>query len=141
MDRSKYPADWEAISQRIRFERAGGKCETCGVVHGAVGARDKHGVWHDEHSIHCMSSGCGISLFGEDFPDMIKIVLTTAHLDHDPSNNDDSNLRALCQRCHLQYDAPVHAQHAAETRRRKRVAAFVEGGNVPLFEDISEVQE
>ena len=29
-----YPADWPAVSQRIRFERAGGKCEWRGAVHG-----------------------------------------------------------------------------------------------------------
>lgn len=28
-------------------------------------------------------------------------VLTVHHLDGDPSNNKRSNLRALCQRCHL----------------------------------------
>lgn len=30
-----YPPDWKAISHRVRFERAGGKCERCGVPHGA----------------------------------------------------------------------------------------------------------
>src|SRR5258708_5718493 len=28
-----YPADWPAISYRIRFERAKGRCEWCGVLH------------------------------------------------------------------------------------------------------------
>ena len=36
------------------------------------------------------------------------VFLTTAHLDHDPANNADDNLKALCQRCHLAYDAPHH---------------------------------
>ncbi len=31
MDRRKYPTDWEAISARIRHERAGDRCEACGV--------------------------------------------------------------------------------------------------------------
>ena len=31
---SRYPHNWRSISQRIRFERAGGKCEHCGAVHG-----------------------------------------------------------------------------------------------------------
>ena len=30
-----------------------------------------------------------------------RIVLTVAHLDHAPEHNDPTNLRALCQRCHL----------------------------------------
>jgi 5-methylcytosine-specific restriction endonuclease McrA len=46
------------------------------------------------------------------------VVLTTAHLDHDPSNCDPANLRAWCQRCHNTYDAPMRAE-----RRRARKAA------------------
>lgn len=45
-----------------------------------------------------------------------KVVLTIAHLDHDVTNNALGNLRAMCQRCHLTYDAVHHA----ETRRRKQ---------------------
>ncbi|CDH46852.1 conserved hypothetical protein [Candidatus Contendobacter odensis Run_B_J11] len=46
-----------------------------------------------------------------------KIVLTIAHLDHTPEHNDPDNLRALCQRCHLAYDAKHHQQTAYQTRR------------------------
>ena len=94
MQRDLYPADWEEISRRIRFERAGGCCEWCGAVHGAI---------HPETGS--------------------RVILTVAHLDHDPANCDDDNLVALCQRCHLGYDAEEHALHAAETRRRKLVDA------------------
>ena len=34
-------------------------------------------------------------------------TLTVHHLDGDPSNCDESNLRALCQRCHLKDQARV----------------------------------
>lgn len=33
-----------------------------------------------------------------------KIILTIAHLDRDKTNNNYSNLAALCQRCHLDHD-------------------------------------
>ena len=46
-----------------------------------------------------------------------------AHLDHDAQNCADDNLRALCQRCHLTYDAKFHARNAAKTRRRKLIDA------------------
>jgi hypothetical protein len=46
------------------------------------------------------------------------VVLTIAHLDHDPTNCADSNLRAWCQRCHLTYDAKHHARNAYQTRRK-----------------------
>ena len=49
-----------------------------------------------------------------------KVALTVAHLDHDPSNNAESNLRALCQRCHLRYDTAHHQRNAAQTRRAKK---------------------
>ena len=49
-----------------------------------------------------------------------KIVLTIAHLDHTPEHNDPANLRALCQRCHLAYDAKHHQQTAYQTRRRHK---------------------
>ena len=35
---------------------------------------------------------------------MTRVVLASAHLDHDPSNNHPHNLSALCQRCHLSHD-------------------------------------
>lgn len=79
--RAKYPADWKQISQRIRFERAKGRCEWCGVEHGKP---------------------------RPDKPSTI-VILTTAHLDQNPENNDDANLAALCQACHLGHDRHQHA--------------------------------
>ena len=48
------------------------------------------------------------------------VVLTIAHLDHQPENCNPDNLRALCQRCHLSYDAKHHAQTAQQTRAMKK---------------------
>lgn len=48
-----------------------------------------------------------------------KVVLTIAHMDHDESHADPERCRALCQRCHLSWDAKHHAINAARTRRRK----------------------
>jgi len=50
---------------------------------------------------------------GSDSEDAIRfretrVVLATAHLDHNPRNNRRRNLRALCQRCHLIHDRPRH---------------------------------
>lgn len=49
-----------------------------------------------------------------------KVILTIAHLDHTPENCDYENLRALCQKCHNNYDK----DHRAETRKqtRKRIS-------------------
>lgn len=62
-----------------------------------------------------------------------KVVLTVAHLDHQPENNDPANLRAMCQRCHNAYDAP-HRQANARARRereRRRDADHVQGELFP----------
>jgi 5-methylcytosine-specific restriction endonuclease McrA len=93
IDYSNYPANWADISRAVR-EDAGWRCEFCGAIHGQP---------HPETG----------SL----------VILTVAHLDHDTTHNTRDNLRALCQRCHLRYDRHLHAQHAAETRRRRKVDA------------------
>lgn len=54
---------------------------------------------------------------------MVDIVLTIAHLDHTPENCDPANLRALCQRCHLRYDAKHHAETARATRHARKAVA------------------
>jgi hypothetical protein len=138
MDTSKYPANWKEISERIRFERAENKCEWCGVANYAIGARDVEGNWHDEDSIHLMKSDEGWSLFGDEFPDMIKIVLTVAHHpDPDPMNCAEENLQALCQKCHNRLDAPMRAKNAAKTRRKKRIQAMLDNQDtqplLPMF--------
>jgi len=51
------------------------------------------------------------------------VILTVAHLDHNPENNDPANLKALCQRCHLAWDARQHVASARTTRHKKRLAA------------------
>jgi hypothetical protein len=94
MDRRRYPPDWPQISRRIR-ERDKWRCRWCG-------ARN-----------------------GEPHPDTgSRVVLTVAHLNHEPSDCGEANLLSLCPRCHLEYDRPMHIQHARETRWRKKHTAM-----------------
>lgn len=89
IDYSEYPDDWHEISRRIRFERAGNRCEWCnaenGKPHPATGS---------------------------------KVVLTVAHLNHIKADVRDENLAALCQGCHLGYDAKNHALNRKYGRGR-----------------------
>jgi hypothetical protein len=88
-NRERYPKDWKAISRRIRIDRAGDRCECAGEC-------------GDDHGGRCAA------LNKVPHPDTGSIVvLTTAHLDHVPENCGDENLRAMCQRCHNRYDAPM----------------------------------
>jgi hypothetical protein len=47
------------------------------------------------------------------------VVLATAHLDHDPTNNHPHNLRALGQRCHMIHDRDEHLRRRAMTFRAR----------------------
>ena len=93
-----YPANWKEISFRIRFGRAKSRCENCGAHHGWY--RGPNGILWDPSILEHV----GLA----EFSWFSKIVLTTAHLDHDPTNNTEENLRALCQRCHLAWDLKHH---------------------------------
>jgi hypothetical protein len=115
----RYPSNWKTEIRPRILARAGNKCEQCGVENYATGARDRAGQWHTEHSIENMNSGYGQSLFG-DFPRIIKIVLTIAHFDHDLNNNEETNLFAWCQKCHLMHDQPKHQQNARITRNKNK---------------------
>lgn len=55
-----------------------------------------------------------------DDPQPIIIVLTVAHLNHQPEDCRPENLRAWCQRHHLAYDLEHHQQNARATRRGRR---------------------
>lgn len=123
------PNEWKAIRDSV-LERANNACECtgeCGWEHvdsnkGKVCAapnrvlvqRNECTRWMmtkwfvHSHNGTCLDEPC----------DAAGIVLTIAHLDHDPTNNDPSNLRAMCQRCHLRYDSKEHQKNAAETRRK-----------------------
>lgn len=99
MQRDRYPDDWDAIALAIK-EACDWRCQDCGM--------------------QCRRPG-------EAF-DTHRRTMSVAHLDHNPTNCDVSNLRGWCSACHLRYDAPMHAQHAAETRRRR----VIERGQLEL---------
>lgn len=114
-DRHRYPKDWKLIRKRI-LERAGHRCEFCSIENGAIGRRRRDGTFERFEGMEAaVASLEGVRL--------TRIVLTVAHLDHTPENNAESNLRALCQRCHLAHDAAEHLRNARDTRRRKLDAA------------------
>lgn len=122
-NRARYPKDWKQIRESI-LARAENRCEFCKVLNRtriARGAGDDFGTYMtDAADVFCHETGqhfgqCRMSDY--DVLRMVDIVLTIAHLDHQPEHNDPSNLKALCQKCHLSYDAKHHAQTAATTRR------------------------
>ncbi len=96
-NRKRYPKIWPVISYCIRADRARWFCENCGAANGKP---------------HPVTGS--------------KVVLTVAHLDHQPENCSLQNLMAMCQRCHNSYDA-------AERRRNRRKRLELANGQELLF--------
>ena len=105
-NKARYPKNWKAISLSVR-EAVGNRCEGSPAY---PDCRAENGQPHPETGS--------------------KVVLTVAHLDHQPENCDRSNLKAWCQRCHNTYDLPN--RRAGITSRARATMAdgdlFNEGG-------------
>lgn len=125
---NKYPPDWKEKRERI-LKRAKNCCENCGL-------KNKANVWSiklynegcrvwvekwDEAMIKAMSSGWGSIIGVKPYPIIkpVKVVLTIAHLDHDEENWDvsDDRLMAMCQACHLKYDAKEKYRRVMEKNK------------------------
>lgn len=110
-NRARYPANWSTEVRPAILARASNCCEgspaypDCRAPNGAMRNNKTDEVTTD-HEVIQDWAWLGNS-------SMTKIVLTVAHLDHQPENCNPDNLRAWCQRCHLAYDRIHHA----ETRR------------------------
>jgi len=107
-----YPIDWPQLSRQIRFGRARGRCETCSRRHGTKVLCLPDGRWFDRDE-NCWCDGHGnrcIPPWGAALDQLrvTRVILAAAHLDHDPSNSAPSNLKSLCQRCHMLHDRPYH---------------------------------
>lgn len=136
-NRRLYPRNWPSISLAAR-ERAQWKCQHpgCGAQQYAVGHwmldAKPEPLWLPldgaagpaESYSQARQRAADISFqYNGDGPGTVKIlviVLTVAHLDHNPRNCDPANLAAMCQRHHLQYDQQHHNETAYATRMKKR---------------------
>lgn len=84
IDYKKYPGNWKEIRAKI-LKRANGSCELCPAEQG---------------KLHWKTYS--------------KVVLTIHHINFDIADNRDSNLIALCQRCHIKLDAGEKARKRKE---------------------------
>lgn len=89
----RYPAEWEAISAAV-LELANQTCQGSLIY---PDCRARNGETHP--------------ITGS------RVILTVAHLDQNPDNCNWGNLRALCQRCHLTYDAKWRASSSRQKIR------------------------
>ncbi len=93
-NKHRYPKNWKAIRETI-LKRAGDRCE---------GSPDYPDCRAENGGQHPVTGS--------------RVVLTIAHLDHVPENCDPGNLRAWCQRCHLNYDRPRHIENRRLNKAR-----------------------
>jgi len=126
-DYSKYPKYWKTkirpeILQRAekyceRIDKILPCCENCGVENRAIGWRDDDGNF-----IHCTTyeevTKRGFGFYQTS--GYLRIILTISHLDHNTENNDYSNLKALCQRCHLKHNKEFHSVNRKEAIKKKK---------------------
>jgi hypothetical protein len=121
IDYKKYPKDWlKVIRPRIML-RANNTCEYagCDFKHleevWAVKYRGRTTGWYRDfeeanklprtkESKYNFKTKKTVSVPN---PKKVKVILNIAHLDHDETNHDvaDERLMAMCQLCHLRYDA------------------------------------
>lgn len=119
--------EWLAIRAEV-LAREGNACKTCRIPNYALARWDaENGIWTDYSSLFEVKRG------EEAPPGLTRIVLTIAHLDHDPRNcgkpGDRPNLAALCQRHHLAHDQAHHQANARRTRDLQRGQVnLLEGG-------------
>lgn len=96
-NRHKYAANWYDTIRPAILKRDKYICQHCGVRHRICYEWDKSGnkyiINKDEIK---ESKKAGFKAY--------QVFLQIAHIDNDPSNNNYTNLVALCPACHLQMD-------------------------------------
>lgn len=100
IDYDHYPDGWHEFSRWVREERAGDRCEWCGVPNHVYRNEDGE-ITEDDMLAESWSCVDGLHV--------IWVVLTVAHLDQDHTHMDPERVAALCQACHNRLDAPVRA--------------------------------
>lgn len=121
-NRARYPKNWKDIVAQVR-ERSGDRCEgspafpDCRVPNGAVGYRDVE-RW-SQLGASVDEAGLASDAAMDDGHKVVRIVLTTGHLNHEPEDCRLENLRHWCQRCHLVYDIAHHRETAYMARKAR----------------------
>ena len=127
-----YPPDWHTRIRPDILERANDCCEICGVKNKDYVFR---GNWKGQDVFQKVNG----DLFSVDGKlimrnseyeiienknpnaKAIRIILTIAHLDHDTTNNDYGNLKALCQLHHLRHDIGHHKQSREAKKKQLKL--------------------
>lgn len=131
IDYKKYHTDWKTVIVPAIAARSFGYCEFCNiknkliVIRGNYRGKDVYqdcdGFIYDADTSEKIGADY-LGIFSEN--PLIKIVLTVAHLDHDIDNNDYSNLKHICQRCHNRYDRENRNKNRRDKKLTKQPELF-----------------
>lgn len=115
MNRAYYPKNWEEIARKVK-EEAQWKCEECGRECRRQGESLNEFIDRVVAPVHCKES---YDLLHEITDKPTRFVLTTAHINHIPSDCSRSNLIALCSVCHCRMDLKAMAHKKMLKRERQ----------------------
>lgn len=126
INKAHYPPNWTELSTQVKTD-AGWKCEWCSAPHLDIIRRINTGTAADWEKVSFVPH----PTVGEELTSMMnaarlryykltKVVITTAHLNRDSTDNRRENLAALCQRCHLSHDILQHVENRRYGRDHKR---------------------
>lgn len=118
IDYSEYPPNWKKEIRPAILKRANNCCEDCFAPNHQYVWRPTKG----KPDWELMPEGHEADVMALDGIKFVKIILTIAHLDHDKLNHDVKleRLKALCQRCHLNYDRNHHSQNRKYGRKHNQ---------------------
>lgn len=115
MNRRLYPDNWDALALQVKNE-ANWICENCGRQCKRTSETWCEFINRVVPKVHCQFSH---DLLNEMSSKPTRFVLTTAHLDHEPSNCSRDNLKAWCSVCHCRYDLKAMQQKKMLQRERQ----------------------
>jgi len=120
-DYKNYPKNWKAIRQEI-LKRAKDRCEFCNAPNHAYGYREYGGSKEGTFQLVSYDHEEALDTIDVHSWDakLIRIVLTIAHMNHKTMDSRRSNLKALCQRCHNNYDADHRRKNRSHTLELKK---------------------
>ena len=126
IDYKNYPSNWKTEIRPAIIQRAKNCCEFCGILNYQVRRFLSNGdvETHNYFDTQNYKNANELKEHLNDFCDDGKgkwsvVVLTIAHLDNDTKNNDYSNLKALCQKCHNKYDVNFRKENRRNSRVKK----------------------
>lgn len=123
IDYKKYPSHWKSEIVPAVLKRANNCCQECGLKNHTIAwavkfdIKDDNGRYVQRSVWFRVEADAKREANGmEHRMKEVKVILTISHTDHDEGNHNVQldRLKALCQICHLRYDAKEKYRRVTE---------------------------